>query len=151
LYKIDDRCQTSRGVVGVGVGVGVAHLSESTRERLVAASHHQQQQQQQQQHLSYPESPNMSQHFIRQRRLSGRENPAFTPSGFGNVEYSSLGKAKPTCASNCGFSSGFGPAPMGESLEAFFFICLLILKGRAENTKGGRITVQFTSCLTGLD
>ncbi len=59
--RICFRCQTSRGVVGVGVGV--AHLSEATRERLAAASHHQQQQQQQQQqqHMSYIESPTMYQ------------------------------------------------------------------------------------------
>jgi hypothetical protein len=123
------RCQTTttRGVVGVGVGV--AHLSEATRERLAAASHHQQQQHQphqqqhqQQQHLSYVEPPNMSQHFIRQRRLSGRENPGFVQTGFNNgvVEYGSLGKVKGTeprigaAAANCGFNSGFINAPMGE-------------------------------------
>jgi len=115
------RCQTTttRGVVGVGVGV--AHLSEATRERLAAASHHQQQHQQQQ-HLSYVEPPNMSQHFIRQRRLSGRENPGFVQTGFNNgvVEYGSLGKVKGTeprngaAAANCGFNSGFSNAPMGE-------------------------------------
>jgi hypothetical protein len=115
------RCQTttSRGVVGVGVGV--AHLSEATRERLAAASHHQQQHQQQQ-HLSYVEPPNMSQHFIRQRRLSGRENPGFVQTGFNNgvVEYGSLGKVKGTeprigaAAANCGINSGFSNAPMGE-------------------------------------
>ena len=119
------RCQTSRGVVGVGVGVGVAHLSEATRERLAAASHHQQQQ-----HLTYVETPSMtSQHYIRQRRLSGRENPGpgygqatFTP---GIVEYSSLGKSKTNAetrgsttaaTSTSNFSSGFSTGPLGKNL-----------------------------------
>ena len=117
------RCQTSRGVVGV-VGVGVAHLSEATRERLAAASHHQQQ------HLTYVETPSMtSQHYIRQRRLSGRENPGtgygqatFTP---GIVEYSSLGKSKTNtetrgsttaATSTSNFSSGFSTGPLGKNL-----------------------------------
>jgi hypothetical protein len=103
----------------VGVGVGVAHLSEATRERLAAASHHQQQQQ----HLAYIETPSMtSQHYIRQRRLSGRENPGYAQASFtpGIVEYSSLGKSKTnaetrgTTASTSTFSSGFSTGPLGK-------------------------------------
>ncbi len=72
---------------------------------------------------------NRSQHYIRQRRLSGRESQGFSqPPTFNNVDYSSLGKLKSggigsstttttataATSSNCGFNSGFGNVPMGK-------------------------------------
>lgn len=77
LYNVSNyssRCQASRGVSGVGVGVGMSHLSESTRERLAAASQHHP-------HAQQPlcTDPIGAQH-LRQRRTSARE-----PSIYGQV------------------------------------------------------------------